>query len=108
LFFVCFAFLFFEVILADNSFIDGIFDVIGSFSEKLNVKVVFGGLPAAARNSGASLSCAKDYDVLVFLDSDTVVEDDFINCCFHNYGLVLRFFKQKRTLLCVCFCFNCF
>ena len=61
----------YEVILADNASSDATVRIAKAYG----VSVVSGGLPAAGRNSGARHSTG---DMLLFLDADTILPDNFI------------------------------
>jgi glycosyltransferase involved in cell wall biosynthesis len=56
-----------KVLVADANSTDGTPDIVRSFSDRLNISVIPGGLPSAGRNAGAALA-ATDY--LLFLDAD--------------------------------------
>jgi len=61
----------YEIIVADAGSKDRTLEI----AKKHNCKIVAGGLPAKGRNEGAKV--AKG-DTLFFLDSDTVLPDDFL------------------------------
>jgi len=55
------------VLVADAHSTDGTPDVAMSFSDRLNVSVIPGGLPSAGRNAGAALA---DTPYILFIDAD--------------------------------------
>ncbi len=61
----------YEIIVADAGSHDGTLDIARSYG----CKIVLGGLPAAARNSGARSATGK---LLLFLDSDVILPPGFL------------------------------
>jgi glycosyltransferase involved in cell wall biosynthesis len=56
-----------KIFVADANSTDGTSEVVKGFSDRLNISVIAGGLPAAGRNAGAALA---DTDYVLFLDAD--------------------------------------
>jgi glycosyltransferase involved in cell wall biosynthesis len=56
-----------KILVADANSTDGTSEVVKGFSDRLNISVIAGGLPAAGRNAGAALA---DTDYVLFLDAD--------------------------------------
>lgn len=56
-----------RVLVADAGSTDGTRDAVMSFSDRLNVSVIPGGLPSAGRNAGAALA---DTPYILFIDAD--------------------------------------
>lgn len=61
-----------EVIVADNNSSDG----TGRIAKRHSARVVSGGLPGTARNSGAAIAAG---DIVVFIDADTLVSQDVVD-----------------------------
>ncbi len=68
----------FEIILADNHSTDRTRDIAANFQ----VKIVDGGLPAKARNTGAKHA---KYDTFVFLDSDNDLPNNFLELIISEF-----------------------
>jgi glycosyltransferase involved in cell wall biosynthesis len=62
-----------QIIIADASSTDNTLEIIHQWSAKLNIIVINGGLPAAARNKGAHLARTK---YLLFIDADATLEKE--------------------------------
>jgi glycosyltransferase involved in cell wall biosynthesis len=56
-----------RVLVADANSTDGTRQVVESFSDRLNIGIIAGGLPSVGRNAGAALA---DTDYVLFLDAD--------------------------------------
>ncbi len=56
-----------RVLVADANSTDGTREIVESFSDRLNVGVIGGGLPSIGRNAGAALA---DTPYVLFLDAD--------------------------------------
>src|SRR5438034_11849622 len=56
-----------KVLLADASSTDGTPDIVMSFRDRLDVRVIPGGLPSVGRNAGAALA---DTRYILFIDAD--------------------------------------
>jgi glycosyltransferase involved in cell wall biosynthesis len=59
-----------EIIIADANSTDNTLKIIKEYTNKLNIKVIPGGLPAIGRNLGAKQSQSK---YLLFIDADVVL-----------------------------------
>ncbi len=60
------------IIVADAHSTDKTREVISGYQEKLNIKIVEGGLPSYGRNQGAKNS---DSDFILFVDADIEIKD---------------------------------
>jgi len=56
-----------KVLVADASSTDGTPDIVMSFRDRLDVRVIPGGLPSVGRNAGAALA---DTRYILFIDAD--------------------------------------
>lgn len=56
-----------EIIVADANSTDNTLKIIQEYTDRLNIKVIAGGLPAIGRNSGAKQSQSK---YILFIDAD--------------------------------------
>src|ERR1700752_818488 len=56
-----------RVLVADANSTDGTPDIVRSFSDRLNVNVIRGGMPSVGRNQGAAQADSK---YVLFLDAD--------------------------------------
>ena len=56
-----------KVLVADASSTDGTPDIVMSFRDRLDVRVIPGGLPSVGRNAGAALA---DTRFILFIDAD--------------------------------------
>jgi glycosyltransferase involved in cell wall biosynthesis len=81
----------FEVTVADDGSEDGTASIVGTFAEKVGVRLVscFGRTCAAARNAGAAASAGR---VLCFVDADTIVPE-------HAVEHVLRLHEHSGKCL---------
>src|ERR1700687_5546749 len=61
-----------RVLVADANSTDGTPDIVRSFSDRLNVSVIRGGMPSVGRNQGAAQA---DTPYLLFLDADIELAD---------------------------------
>src|SRR5580693_2142943 len=61
-----------RVLVADANSTDGTAEVVRSFSDRLNVKVIRGGMPSVGRNQGAAQA---DTPYILFLDADIELAD---------------------------------
>jgi glycosyltransferase involved in cell wall biosynthesis len=62
----------FKIYIADANSTDNTINIINSYKNKLNIKIIEGGLPAIGRNNGLNLSKTK---WTLFLDSDVRIKD---------------------------------
>jgi len=69
----------FEVIVSDADSKDK----TKKIAKKYKCKIVKGGLPSKGRNNGAK---AAKYELLVFLDADTELPDNFVNTIITEYN----------------------
>src|SRR6202140_363559 len=61
-----------RVLVADANSTDGTPEIVRSFSDRLNVSVIRGGMPSVGRNQGAAQA---DTPYLLFLDADIELAD---------------------------------
>src|SRR5437764_3723078 len=61
-----------RVLVADASSTDGTPDIVRSFSDRLNVSVIRGGMPSVGRNQGAAQA---DTPYVLFIDADIELAD---------------------------------
>jgi glycosyltransferase involved in cell wall biosynthesis len=61
-----------RIIVADAASTDGTQAIVESFSDRLNVQVIEGGIPSVGRNRGAR---AADTEFVLFLDADVELRD---------------------------------
>lgn len=61
-----------RIIIADAKSTDNTISIINSYKDKLNIKLINGGLPAIGRNRGAKISITE---YLLFIDSDARIYD---------------------------------
>ncbi len=61
-----------RVIIADAKSTDSTVDIINNYSNKLNIEIIDGGLPAIGRNRGANLANTK---YILFIDADAEIFD---------------------------------
>src|ERR1700751_982376 len=61
-----------RVLVADANSTDGTPDIVMSFRDRLNVRVIRGGMPSFGRNQGAALA---DTPYVLFLDADIELAD---------------------------------
>src|SRR5580704_18161115 len=61
-----------RVLVADANSTDGTPEIVRSFSDRLNVSVIRGGMPSVGRNQGAALA---DTPYILFLDADIELAD---------------------------------
>lgn len=80
-----------KVFIADAGSTDGTQEIALSFTNRLQLELIAGGLPAAGRNAGARLSVSK---YLLFIDADMELQDRTII----RRALALM---KKRHLHCV-------
>ncbi len=64
-----------RVLVADANSTDGTPEVVRSFSDRLNVGVIPGGLPSVARNAGARLA---DTAYVLFIDADVELAETYL------------------------------
>lgn len=64
-----------EIVISDNNSRDNTIEIVNSFRDKLDIKIVKGGLPAKARNNGVKVA---KYDTLLFIDADVRIKDKYI------------------------------
>src|ERR1700722_8148400 len=80
-----------SVLVADANSTDGTAEVVGSFADRLNVKVIRGGMPSVGRNQGAAQA---DTPYLLFLDADIELADrSLVRRCME--------LAQRKQLHCV-------
>jgi glycosyltransferase involved in cell wall biosynthesis len=80
-----------RVLVADANSTDGTAEVVRSFSDRLNVKVIRGGMPSVGRNQGAAQA---DTPYLLFLDADIELADrSLVRRCME--------LAQRKQLHCV-------
>jgi len=80
-----------RVLVADANSTDGTPELVRSFSDRLNVSVIHGGVPSVGRNQGAAQS---DTPYLLFLDADIELADpSLIRRCME--------LAQRKQLHCV-------
>jgi glycosyltransferase involved in cell wall biosynthesis len=68
-----------EIVIADNNSIDNTVNV----AKQYGCKVVSGGKPAQARNSGAKIA---QNDIIIFIDADTIVSSQVINAVKSHFS----------------------
>jgi len=56
-----------KVLVADADSTDGMPEIVLGFRDRLNVRLIAGGMPAVGRNRGAALA---DSEYVLFLDAD--------------------------------------
>ena len=61
-----------RVLVADANSTDGTPEIVRSFGDRLNVRVIRGGTPSVGRNQGAALA---DTPYILFLDADIELAD---------------------------------
>jgi len=61
-----------KVLVADANSTDGTPEIVRSFGDRLNVRVIRGGMPSVGRNQGAALA---DTPYILFLDADIELAD---------------------------------
>jgi glycosyltransferase involved in cell wall biosynthesis len=80
-----------RVLVADANSTDGTAEVVRSFSDRLNVGVIRGGMPSVGRNQGAAQA---DTPYLLFLDADIELADrSLVRRCME--------LAQRKQLHCV-------
>lgn len=71
-----------EVIVADANSSDNTRRIVNEFSDRLNIRIINGGLPSVGRNAGAKLATTR---YVLFLDSDCQIRDrGIIQACLYQ------------------------